>query len=172
MKKKIKGRITQWDIAKACGLDQGTVSRILNNHDREAFAESTVKRVLTTAREMDYLHPSLVSVERRASPRKELSTMAKVTFVVNGSCYDHGTARIDTISLSGMLLKDFNMAKGVLPLENIGVEVESLGPKLKGFKARARIARFADNSSDFALALKYETIDEKAKALLKNFIKT
>jgi len=48
MKKK---RVTQEDIARLCGIDQGSVSRILNKDTRDSFAKETIERVFKAARE-------------------------------------------------------------------------------------------------------------------------
>ena len=50
-----KSRVTQEDIALACGIDQGSVSRILNKDTRDSFAEETVQKVFKIARELGYL---------------------------------------------------------------------------------------------------------------------
>ena len=60
-----KDKITQDTIAKLCDLDQGSVSRILNKDTRDSFAEETVRHVFKIAREIGYLHPALVTTNRR-----------------------------------------------------------------------------------------------------------
>ena len=44
-----KKRVTQEDIARACKIDQGSVSRILNEDTRDSFAEETVQKVFKVA---------------------------------------------------------------------------------------------------------------------------
>ena len=59
-----KKRVTQEDIARTCKIDQGSVSRILNEDTRDSFAEETVQKVFKVARELGYLHPSLITSNR------------------------------------------------------------------------------------------------------------
>ena len=60
-------RITQEDIARTCKIDQGSVTRILNEDTRDSFAEDTVQKVFRIARELGYLHPALITSNRRES---------------------------------------------------------------------------------------------------------
>ena len=66
-----KKRVTQEDIARTCKIDQGSVSRILNEDTRDSFAEETIQKVFKIARELGYLHPSLITSNRRESNRRK-----------------------------------------------------------------------------------------------------
>jgi hypothetical protein len=166
----LRGKVTQYDIAKACKLDQGSISRILNKDYRDLFSKQTVQKVFNVARQMGYLHPALVTAERRASQRKRLGIIAQTSFIVDGSVWDSGTAEVDLISMSGLLLKNFQMKKNQLPLKHVRIDIELDTPKLREFKCRGHIARFADQHSEFALAIKYDGLDQDARAKLESFL--
>ena len=72
-----RGKITQEDIANTCKIDQGSVSRILNKDTRDSFAPETVDRVFKIARELGYLHPALVTSNRRESIRRKAGFEAR-----------------------------------------------------------------------------------------------
>lgn len=164
----MKSKVTQENVAKKCGLDQGSVSRILNKDKRDSFAKETVDKVLKVARELSYLHPSLVSLERRESERKKAEVTAKIAIVTNNdTIFDEGTCVIDVLSLSGMLLKNFKMNKNVLPMDHLKIDIEITSQNLKGLKCCGRIARFADNEKEFALAIKYEELSSENKDKIK-----
>src|SRR6185436_13227664 len=138
------------DIARACKIDQGSVSRILNEDTRDSFAEETVQKVFKVARELGYLHPSLIA---------------------SNTVYDEGEIDIDEVSMSGMLLRNFRTKKKTLPMDRFKFNVEVDEGKLKGFKARCKLVRFSDNEDEFALAVKFDSLDEDAKDKLKNFVR-
>src|SRR5262245_624118 len=107
-----KPRVTQEDIANACKIDQGSVSRILNKDTRDSFAEETVQHVFKIARELGYLHPALVTSNRRESVRKKMGFDAHVQIVIGtNTIYDEGAVDVDEMSVSGMLLKNFRTKK-------------------------------------------------------------
>lgn len=167
-----KGKVTQEDIAKACKLDQGSVSRILNKDTRDSFADGTVQEVFKAARELGYLHPALVSTNRRESARKKASLQAKVGIVIGtNTVYDEGIVDVDEISMSGMLLHNFKTKKSTLPMDRFKLDVEILGPKLRGFRCRAKLVRFSDNEEEFALAVKFDAVDEDSRDKLLQFLK-
>src|SRR6185295_11006200 len=134
-----KKRVTQEDIARACKIDQGSVSRILNEDTRDSFAEETVQKVFKVARELGYLHPSLITSNRRESSRRKAEVTGRVQVMIGtNTVYDEG-------------------------------EIDE--GKLKGFKARCKLVRFSDNEDEFALAVKFDSLDEDAKDKLKNFVR-
>ena len=165
-------KITQEDIAKACKIDQGSVSRILNEDTRDSFAEDTVRKVFKAARELGYLHPSLITSDRRASPRKKTGVAGKVSVILGtNTVYDEGPIDIHEMSMSGMLLKHFRTKRKTLPMDRFKFDIEILEGKLKGFKCRCRLVRFSDNEDEFALAVKFDSLDEEARERLKAFVK-
>jgi transcriptional regulator with XRE-family HTH domain len=167
-----KKKVTQEDIARACKIDQGSVSRILNKDTRDSFAEDTVRKVFKVARELGYLHPALVTTNRRESVRKKAGLMGRVKIVIGtNTIYDEGGVGIDEISMSGMLLRGFETKKQTLPMDRFKLDIEITGPKLKGFKCRCKLVRFSDNEDEFALAVKFDSLDEDAKEKLKGFIR-
>jgi len=168
----MRGKITQADVAKACKLDQGSVSRILNKDTRDHFSRKTVEHVFKVAKELGYLHPAIVTADRRESPRKKGVIRANIVIVIgNGSTFDEGTADIDVVSLSGMLLRNIRTKKAVLPLEHCSIIIDIVSNILNGFKCRCHLARFADNESNFALALKYDELTEDGCEMLKQYLK-
>jgi transcriptional regulator with XRE-family HTH domain len=167
-----KKRVTQEDIARVCKIDQGSVSRILNEDTRDSFAEETIQRVFKAARELGYLHPSLVTSNRRESSRRKAELRGRVQIVIGtNTIYDEGEIDIDEISMSGMLLRNFRTKKRTLPMDRFKFNVEVTEGRLKGFKCRCKLVRFSDNEDEFALAVKFDSLDEHAKEKLKGFVK-
>jgi transcriptional regulator with XRE-family HTH domain len=162
---------TQKDIARRCGLNQGSISRILNRNGRELFAQQTVERVIKVAREMGYLHSSLVTTERRDSPRQPVSATVQLRIVgLNGNLFSAGTAMIANCSLSGMLLRSIQLPANELPIEPLRFDVEVTSPPLKGFRARCRPVRFAEEAGCLAIAVQYETLDDANRQFLKSHL--
>ena len=167
-----KKRVTQEDIARTCKIDQGSVSRILNEDTRDSFAEETVQKVFKVARELGYLLPSLITSNRRESSRRKAEVTGRVQVMIGtNTVYDEGEIDIDEISMSGMLLRNFRTKKKTLPMDRFKFNVEVEEGKLKGFKARCKLVRFSDNEDEFALAVKFDSLDEDAKDKLKNFVR-
>lgn len=172
MEPKVKKRVTQEDIALATNIDQGSVSRILNKDTRDSFAEETVRKVFKVSRELGYLHPALVTSNRRESPRKKAQLHGDVTIVIGtNTLWDQGEVDIDEISASGMLLRNFRTKKGTFPADRFYCDVEIAGPKLKGFRARCKVVRFSDHEDEFALAVKFDRLDDASKEKLRTFLK-
>ncbi len=167
-----KKKVTQEDIARACKIDQGSVSRILNEDTRDSFAEETVKKVFKVAREIGYLHPSLLTSNRRESSRRKAGVRGRVAIIIGtNTVYDEGTVDVDEISLSGMLLRNFNTRKKTLPMDRFKLDVEVDEGRLRGFRCRCRLVRFSENEDEFALAVKFDSLDENAKERLKSFVR-
>jgi transcriptional regulator with XRE-family HTH domain len=165
-------RVTQEDIAKACRIDQGSVSRILNEDTRDSFAEFTIQKVFKVARELGYLHPSLITSNRRESSRRKAEVRGKVSILIGtNTVYDEGDIDIDEISMSGMLLRNFRTKKKTLPMDRFKFLVEVNEGRLRGFRCRCKLVRFSDNEDEFALAVKFDSLDEDGKDKLKNFIR-
>ena len=165
-------KVTQEDIARVCKIDQGSVSRILNKDTRDSFADETVKKVFKIAREEGYLHPALVSSNRRQSPRRKAAVSAKVALVIGtNTVYDEGRVDVDEISMSGMLLKNFRTKRQSLPMDRFKFDLEVDSAKMKGFRCRCRVVRFSDDENEFALAVKFDSMDEANQEKLKAFLK-
>ena len=167
-----RSRITQEDIAKNCKIDQGSVSRILNEDTRDSFADDTVRRVFKAARELGYLHPSLITSNRRESNRQKAGVSGHVSIIIGtNTVWDEGEIDIDEISMSGMLLRNFRTKKNTLPMDRFKFDVEIEQGKLKGLKCRCKLVRFSDNEEEFALAVRFDSLDENAKEKLRAFIR-
>ena len=172
MAERKKRKITQEDVARACGIDQGSVSRILNSDTRDSFAEDTVQKVFQTAREIGYLHHTLVNSNRRGSPRKKAGIPTRIQIVIgNTTVFDEGDAHIAEVSSTGMMLDNFRTKKQALPLDRFRIDAEVLNGKLRGFKCRGRIVRFTSGFEDFGIAVAFDTLDEQSKETLKSFLK-
>jgi transcriptional regulator with XRE-family HTH domain len=165
-------KVTQQDLARLCKVDQGSVSRILNKDTRDSFADDTVKKVFRIARESGYLHPALVSSNRRASPRKKAAVLANVSMVIGANTvFDSGVVEVDEVSMSGMLLRGFQTRKQSMPMDRFRFDVEVTNGKLKGFRARCQLVRFTGNENEFAVAVKYDVMDNASVEKLKVFLK-
>lgn len=168
----MKSRITQGDVARKIGIDQGSVSRILNRDTRDSFSEDTVKKVFKIAREMGYLHPALLTTNRRMSARRRTLLKAHLRIIVGtNTVYDEGQVEIHEISESGCLLKGFKTAKRNLPLDRFKFDLEVNEPRMKNFHARCRLIRFSDNEEEFALAVEFEGLSMDRKDKLRGFLK-
>ena len=162
---------TQGDVALKCKLDQGSVSRILNEDTRDSFNEKTVRRVFVAARELGYLHPSLVASNRRQSPRKKSAIIGLVKIIIGtNTIYDEGEVEIENISLFGMLLRNFRTTTQTLPMDRFKIDVEIAKGKLKGFMVRCKIIRFSIDDEGFALAVKFEKLEVVIQKKLVEYI--
>lgn len=167
-----KKRVTQEDIARACKIDQGSVSRILNEDTRDSFAEETIDKVFKVARELGYLHPSLITSNRRESGRRKAQVTGRVAILIGtNTVFDEGDVDVDEISMSGMLLRNFRTKKRTLPMDRFKFLVEVGEGKLKGLKLRCKLVRFSDNEEEFALAVKFDGLDDDGKEKLKSFVR-
>ena len=166
-----KKKVTQRDIAALANVDQGSVSRILNMATRERFSRETVEKVFKVARELGYLHPALVSSNRRASPRKACELQAKCRIIIGtNTVWDEGECTISEVSLSGMLLTRLETPKHTLPIDKFRIELEVLTPPLKGLKGRYEVSRFAGADNEFALAIKYVDMPAEWYEKVKQFV--
>jgi c-di-GMP-binding flagellar brake protein YcgR len=128
--------------------------------------------VFKVARELGYLHPSLITSNRRESSRRKAEVTGRVQILIGtNTVYDEGEIDIDEISMSGMLLRNFRTKKKTLPMDRFKFNVEVHEGKLRGFKCRCKLVRFSDNEDEFALAVKFDSLDEDAKEKLKGFIR-
>lgn len=169
MKKK---RITQEDIARVCAIDQGSVSRILNKDTRDSFAKETIEKVFKMAREVGYLHPALVTSNRRDSPRRRVTVTANVQIVSpDGRVFSEGSAEVEEVSLSGMLLKTIRTGSGTFPLEPHRIDLEVTSTRLKGFKARCRPVRYSEGEGGLMIAVRYEALDDGNRQMLDAHLK-
>jgi transcriptional regulator with XRE-family HTH domain len=167
-----KRRITQADIARRANIDQGSVSRILNHDTRDSFSDDTVRRIFQVARELGYLHPALLSTNRRLSGRKRAALPARIKiFVGNHTPYDEGSCEIAEISQSGCLLRKFKTRKKSLPLDRFLFDLEVDTPALRHFFSRCRLVRISDADEEFSLAVQFEGLSEDRKDKLREFLK-
>ena len=167
-----KRRITQGDIARKVNIDQGSVSRILNRDTRDSFSEDTVQEVFKAARELGYLHPALLSTNRRLSDRKRTGLKARVKIITGaGTPFDEGTCEVAEMSQSGCLLRNFRTRKKALPMDQFRFDIEINEPTLKNFFSRCRLVRFSDVDDEFTLAVQFEGLSEDRKDKLREYLK-
>ena len=164
-------KVTQYKIAKCCGIDQGSVSRILCKDTRDSFSKETIEKVFRTARELGYLHPDLINSNRRDSDRRRISDPASIRIVVTGgSLFATGTAEVENISLSGLLLHSISTNNRVLPLEPYRIEVDVASGELAGFKAVCRPVRLSEQDGGLTIAVRFESLDPTNGRFLKDFM--
>ena len=131
---------TKKDIADYLGLDRSTVSKIMNNYDRDKFSPATVARVEQAARELGY-----AKSQRRQHPRAPLGLRAQVRIELeSGSLYGQGEAQVKDISISGALLEDLKLDTMSIPMQPFRVALE-LNPEgaQQPFATMGRPVRFA-----------------------------
>lgn len=167
----LKKKATQSDIARVSGVDQGTVSRILNKETRNSFSQETVDLVFRVAREIGYLHSSIVESNRRSSSRRKLDSPCNIKILIGtNTLYDSGKAVIGEISSSGILLKNLITSKHSLPLDKCKIDVAANTQPLKGFHVRCDVVRFTGNEHEFALALKYVNLNDQIKQKINTIL--
>lgn len=168
-----KKKVTQGDIARLCKVDQGSVSRILNKDTRDSFSPETIQKVFQAAREVGYVHPALISTNRRHSPRKKAAIRANVSIVIGtNTLYDRGTCEIHEMSGSGMLLKNFRTRKSSLPMDRFKIDLHVVAGPLRGLRARTQVVRFSNNQSEFAIAVAYDQLlDDDARRRIARYLK-
>lgn len=172
MTKKRKKKVTQADIARACHLDQGSVSRILNKDTRDSFSEKTIETVFRVARELGYVHPALVNTNRRHSPRRKATIRANLSIIIGtNTVFDQGWCEIQEISGSGMLLKNFHTRKKALPMDRFRIDVQVSSGALRGVSARGTVVRFSNNEDEYGLAVSFTEIDEESRRRILRFLK-
>lgn len=166
-----KKKVTQGDVARTAGLDQGSVSRILNKDTRGNYTKDTVEKVLKSARELGYLHPSLFSSNRRDSRRKKCHLKAHIKIVIGtNTVYDEGDAVVSEISTSGVLISSMITKKMAFPIDRFFVDLDFYEKSLSGESIRAEVVRFAASTHMFSLAVKFLYPSDDLRDKIKDFI--
>jgi hypothetical protein len=167
-----KKRVTQGDIARACKLDQGSVSRILNKDTRDSFSSDTIQHVFQIAREAGYVHPALVNTNRRESVRRKTYLRGALSIVIGTTTvYDRGAVEVHEISTSGVLLKNFRTRKHALPMDRFRFDIEVQSPPLKGMQVRCQMVRLSSNPDEFAVAAQFVDLEPRDKRRILRFLK-
>lgn len=171
--RKKKKSVSQADIARAVGLDQGSVSRILNQDRRDSFAPETVERVFRVAREMGYVHSALVNTNRRGSIRKKVALEGEVTFVTQGAqTYDQGRADVHEISVHGMILKNLRTLRKAYPMEPFHVRVVIASPPLQGLALTCKPVRFWADGAEQGIAVRFLDVPEGDQQRIREYIES
>jgi hypothetical protein len=161
-------RITQTTVARLCGVNQATVSRILSRKE-DKFSEETSARILQVARETGYLHPALLSSDRRGSPRRRVSIALAVRIVTpDGRIHGRGTAESENVSMSGMLLRSIRTDTNALPLEPFCVDLEASTSRRKTVRIRSRPVRLDEETGNLTIAVRYDPLSEGSRRFLSD----
>ena len=167
----MKDRPTQRDIARLSGLDQGSVSRILRGDSRDNFTKEVIEKVFRIAKEQGYIHPSATSLNKREVPRKKAGLTADIKIISrSGRTFDEGSAQVQSISLSGMVIEHIKTKKMLLPIEDFTFEIRFRHPFFKDFRCSANIARFVRGRDAWAVAVAYASISFENRDKLRKFL--
>ncbi len=165
------GKVTQKDVAAYLGLNQTTISRILAGTPRFTYSEQTRSRVFEAATRLGYLHPAVVKTEKRSSMRQPLPAAAQVRiYLQDGRLFCSYGAQLVNINRTGMLLKDFEGKKRVVPLETFTLEVEFDVQPLGDMKIKARPVRFHQDNGVMGLGVAFLALTEDQTARIDRFL--
>lgn len=164
-------RPTQADIARLVGVDQATVSRVLNRTPGYRVADKTQHKVFEVAQRLGYDLTRVVHARRRAHPR--LSVNLPVSLAIRlkrpDTIYDRGTARLRDLSPAGGLLSHLELPKRSLPIDPFVVDMEITHGVLKGTKMSGEIIRCVSNGR-LSLGMSYRRISPEDQERISAFI--
>ena len=170
--KEKKKKVTQLDVANSCNLDQGSISRILDINTRKYYNQETVGKVFQAARELGYVHPALVSSNRRDAPRVPVKTSVKIqVLTLDLQILDHGEAIVSEMSSIGLLLTSFNLNKNNIPLTFFLFKVIFDKDKFNNFEITCIPTRITIEKKHFGIAAKYQSATKELKKTTKEIIK-
>lgn len=138
-------------IADYLGLDRTTVSKILNGYHREKFAQETVDRVERAAHELGY-----AKSQRRQHARRDLRGTVDLSIRLKDGLdapVTTGRARIDNVSVTGLLLRDLYLDSTTIPVKPFLLDVTIREGALDGVTSRCVPVRFANQDDDETLSL-------------------
>ncbi len=141
-------KVNQQAIADFLGLDRTTVTKILNRDPKYSASEATKERVFRAAEILGYDFTTIRRPFKREYGRTPLDTPAEMTITLeNGTVFDSGTAVVENLSVGGALLKEINLPKQVLPLQNFTILIKIRDiPKLAGLVGECEVVRLAGSS--------------------------
>lgn len=162
---------TQADIAHLAGVDQATVSRILNKSPGVRIAEKTRQKVFTIAHQLGYDLARVLHARRRAYPRLpvDIPVSLAIRLKKTKALYDRGTARILDLSPGGAFLSDLELPKRSLPLDPCVLYLEVRKGVLRGMRMSGEIIRLESNGR-VSLGFSYRRILPEDKDKILAFI--
>lgn len=163
---------TQSEIARRCGVDVSTVSKILNRRAGSLFKASTVKSVFKAARELGYDLGRLKHPHRRLQPRKAMDLPLELSiYLADGTLFDRGRAVMRDVSLSGALLSGFILTeKRGIPLEPHTIGLRLLDGPLKGLEIRSRPIRFLQRDGAIHIAVAFQGVEDSSLEELRKIV--
>jgi len=141
-------KVNQQAIADFLGLDRTTVTKILNRDPKYSASEATKERVFRAAEILGYDFTTIRRPFKREYGRTELDCAAEVTITLeDGTVFDTGTAAVKNLSVGGALLKEINLPKQVLPIQNFTmlIKIKEI-PRLAGLVGECEVVRLAGSS--------------------------
>lgn len=162
---------TQADIARLAGLDQATVSRVLNRTPDYRVAEETQRKVFETAQRLGYDLTRVLHARRRAHSRLpvDIPVSLAIRLKKTHAVYDRGKARCQDLSPSGALLSHLDLPKRSLPLDSFTLDMEVTQGPLKGIRMGGEAIRLQSNGR-VSLGIAYRSITDQDKAKISAFI--
>ncbi|MBI5365502.1 MAG: PilZ domain-containing protein, partial [Planctomycetes bacterium] len=163
-------KVTQQDLARALGMHQGTVSRILAEVDGSTYPEDTRRRVRAAAIRLGYLHPTTVEHDQRQALRRALPAAAQVRVVLaNGRLFARCRAPVLDVSGNGVLLGEFSGRRRHLPTRAFSLELEFSGA-LAGLSCTARPVRIESNARGFGLGVTFVALAAEDRARIEELV--
>lgn len=148
--------ITQFDIAKRCGIDVSSVNKILRNVPGRVFRKETIRNVQRIAWELGYDFSRVKFAHRRRHPRREVNCEVRMTiYRPDGSAFSTGRATVCEVSLSGALLRGIVLANQVLPIDPHTIGLGFLaGPGL-ALEVRGLPVRYFQDGDKLGLSVEF-----------------
>ena len=155
--------VTQKTVARLAGLHVSTVNKILNRRPGFSFSSHTIKKVFGIARSMNYDFGKPRHHHRRRFKRKKVSFETQILiYCEDGSLHYQGIAMIDSVSLSGALVRNLDVK--TIPAGDARVVLKPTEKPLQGIEFRGRFVRLAtDDEPGYGV----EFIRPRSKAIRK-----
>ncbi|MHC5054157.1 MAG: PilZ domain-containing protein [Planctomycetota bacterium] len=167
-------KVNQQAIADFLGLDRTTVTKILNRDPKYSASEATKERVFRAAEILGYDFTTIRRPFKREYGRTELNSPAEMTITLeDGTVFDSGTAVVRNLSVGGALLKDINLPKQVLPLQNFTmlIKIKDI-PKLAGLVGECEVVRLAGSSDtgEPELGVRFMNATHRDRRRIQDFV--
>ncbi len=167
-------KVNQQAIADFLGLDRTTVTKILNRDPKYSASEATKERVFRAAEILGYDFTTIRRPFKREYGRTELNMPAEMTITLeDGTVFDSGTAIVKNLSVGGALLKEINLPKQVLPLQNFTMLIK-IGdiPKLADLVGECEVMRLAGSSDtgEPELGVRFMNATHRDRRRIQDFV--
>ncbi|MHC4248935.1 MAG: PilZ domain-containing protein [Planctomycetota bacterium] len=167
-------KVNQQAIADFLGLDRTTVTKILNRDPKYSASEATKERVFRAAEILGYDFTTIRRPFKREYGRTELNSPAEMTITLeDGTVFDSGTAVVKNLSVGGALLKDINLPKQVLPIQNFTMLIKIRDiPKLAGLVGECEVVRLAGSSDtgEPELGVRFMNATHRDRRRIQDFV--